>query len=238
MPTFSLKIPTQEMKDEVQQRFKKWKDNQPGSSSMYEAFNALLDLGEKGIESLKTRNEPTSVEDFISLINCPHLRYEDFNFKCFERMEKRKKPDILGDEQTKVQTRCDTCKQGKAEAILEQYQKKLRGQNIKGILSMIKQFQTFAVSGVPSTIYFCNRIPSRQVITGKKTIHCGKVQMQIVPIDPTCKDPRCRFFQEFTIKVEQEFPKEALALIEGIAEDYKRIEDLTPEPKKEVESEQ
>lgn len=182
--------------------------------------------------------EPPSVENLLNEIGCIHLKFEDLEYKCFERFEKRKKPDPLGTDTDKIRTRCEACKLGKAEAIMKQYQTKLRGQNIKGILSMIKQFQTFAQSGVPSTISFCTRIPTRQVITGKKTIHCGKVGMQIVPIDPTCKDPKCQYFKEFTIKVEHEFPKEALTLIEGIAEDYARIEDLSPGKPKEVEADQ
>jgi hypothetical protein len=238
MPTFSKHIPDAEVKEWMDSIVDKVVDERH-LSGRGEALKFIFDVYVKGIETLKqTPGFSKSAQELIDEVGCPHLRFEDLDFKCFERMHKQKKPDILGSDPSKVQTRCDTCKQGKAEVILQQYQNKLRGQNIKGILSMIKQFQEFAKSGVPSTIYFCNRIPTRQVITGKKTIHCGKVQMQIVPIDPTCKDPKCRFFQEFTIKVEHEFPQDTLKLIEGIAQDYKLIENLSPEEKKEVDADQ
>jgi hypothetical protein len=196
----------------------------------------LVEQYHKGFEDLK--HEPSSIESILESVGCSFLKYEDREFKCFERFDAKRKPDNLGDETEKVFTRCESCKEGKAQKILEQYQNKMRGQNIRGLLSMIKTFETFASSGVPSTIYFCNRIKGRQVITGKKRMHCSKVNFELVPVDPACKNPKCRFFQEFTVKVDQEFPRETLKLIEGIAEDYKRIEDLTPKPKKEVEADQ
>jgi hypothetical protein len=236
MVTFSITTPNQARKEEVQERFKKWKDIQPGNPSMFEAFVALLNLAEEGIENFHVRTEPLSVQQTIEQIACPFLKFEDYDFKCFERFDSKRKPDLLGTDPGKVFTRCESCKEGKAQKILEQYQKKMRGQNIRGILSMIKTFETFATSGIPTTIYFCNRIKGRQVITGKKRMHCSKVNFELVPIDPACKNPKCKFFQEFTVKVDQEFPRETLKLIEGIAEDYKRIEDLSPTTRKEVES--
>jgi hypothetical protein len=235
--SFSVSTRSEAKKDKAYERFNKWKDLQPGSPSSWVSLELLLDLAEQGIESLETRREPASVQSTIKKIDCNFLEFEEWDFKCFEKMDAKKKPDILGTDPDKVLIRCEKCKQGKAQAILQQYQKKLRGQNIRGILQMIRTFETFAEKGIPSTIYFCNRIKGRQVITGKKRIHCSKVNFEMVPIDPSCKNPRCSHFQEFTVKVEHEFPKETLALIEGIAEDYQRIEDLSPKPRKEVDVE-
>jgi hypothetical protein len=235
--TFSVSTRIEARKDEAYERFNKWKDIQPGSPSSWESFELLLDLAEKGIDSLEARSEPATVEQTIQQIECPFLEYEAFDFKCFERMDAKKKPDKLGTDPANVLIWCEKCKTGKAQKILEQYQNKLRGQNIRGIVSMIRTFETFAEKGVPSTIYFCNRIKGKQVVTGKNQITCTKHDSR-VSINPTCIDPRCPHFSEYTITVEHEFPKEALYLIENIVEDYQRIEDLTGNKKKEVEVEQ
>jgi hypothetical protein len=233
-----LKVPTEEAKQRVYAFYLKTKEDRKDLNSNWDVFQMLMKMYLMGIDAVSKIELDVPIQRILDEVNCSYLKNDGLNWNCLELVNRTKKKKLLSTERNETLELCKSCKQGKAQAILEQYQKQLRGQNIKGILSMIKQFQAFATSGVPSTIYFCNRIPSRQVITGKKTIHCGKVQMQIVPIDPTCTDPECKYFQEFTIKVEQDFPKEALHLIEGIAEDYKRIEDLTPKQPKEVDAEQ
>jgi hypothetical protein len=235
MPThpISFRVASEDIGKELLDWFKKLGKSR--GESVGEALIYVVDQYKKGFKELG--KDPIPNESFIAEIGCAHLKFEDWDFKCFKRFGKRLKPDLLGSDHTKVKTRCAACKQGQAESILEQYQKKLRGHNIRGILSMIQTFEQFAESGVPSTIYFCNRIKGKQVVTGKKTITCTKHDAR-VPIDPTCTDPLCPHFDKYTMYVEQEFPKETLKLIEGIAEDYKRIEDLTPKEPKEVEVDQ
>lgn len=236
MPTFSLTTPNENMKKEFKENLTKIIDEFPDVKTQADALQTVFKAFFDGIESVATTREPASVERTLATIGCPFLKYEEFDFKCFERFDQRKKPDLLGTDPGKILLRCEGCKEGKAQTILQQYQKKLRGQNIRGMLQMIRTFETFAQKGVPSTIYFCNRIKGKQVMTGQKTITCTKHDAR-VPIE-TCQDPLCPHFEEYIITVEQEFPKEALALIEGIAEDYQRIEDLSPEARKEADAEQ
>ncbi len=236
MPTFSLTTPSDNIKQEFQTNLNKIKDEFPDVKTQCEALQLVFKTFYEGIESIQTQTEPASVERTHASIACPFLKYEDFDFKCFEKFDDKKKPDLLGTDPNKILIRCEACKAGKAQAILQQYQKKLRGQNIRGLLQMIRTFETFAQKGVPSTIYFCNRIKGKQIMTGQKSITCTKHDTR-VPIT-TCKDPLCPHFEEYTITVEQEFPREALALIEGIAEDYQRIEDLSPGERKEVKADQ
>lgn len=232
-PTLSFKIDTELKKQELNEWFNKLAKNRGEKKG--DSLAHIVQQYELGFKELKGTT-PSSVR-LIEQIECPFLKYEERDFKCFEKFDAKKKPDLLGDNPDKILLRCEACKQGKAQAILQQYQKKLRGQNIRGIVSMIRTFETFAEKGVPSTIYFCNRIKGKQVVTGKNQITCTKHDSR-VPINPTCIDPRCPHFSEYTITVEHEFPKEALYLIENIVEDYQRIEDLTGNKKKEVEVEQ
>ena len=235
MPTFNLTAPSKKAIKEYRETLNKIVDAE-SLDSQAQALELLFKVYFKGISEIERDREPASVQQTIEKINCPFLKYEEYDFKCFERFDAKKKPDNLGTDPGKILIRCEGCKEGKAQAILQQYQKKLRGQNIRGLLQMIRTFEDFAQKGVPSTIYFCNRIKGKQIFTGQKTITCTKHDAR-VPID-TCKDPLCPHFEEYIITVEQEFPREALALIEGIAEDYKRIEDLSPGERKEVDSTQ
>ena len=235
MATFNLTAPSKEAAKEYRDTLNNIKDAESLDSQAL-ALELLFKVYFKGISEIERDREPASVEYLIKNIGCPFLKFEDLDFKCFEKFDDKKKPDILGSDQQRILIRCESCKEGKAQKILEQYQKKLRGQNIRGLLQMIRTFETFAQKGVPSTIYFCNRIKGKQIMTGQKTITCTKHDTR-VPIT-TCKDPLCPHFEEYTITVEQEFPKEALALIEGIAEDYKRIEDLSPGERKTVKADQ
>lgn len=233
MPTFNLTAPSPDAVVRYRETLNKIKDERKDVTTQAQALELLFDIYEEGISKLESQREPASVERTLQEIVCPYLHYEDYEFKCFEQ----KKILILGTDPNRIKIRCETCKTRKAEGILQQYQKKLRGQNIKGLLQMIKQFQAFAELGIPSTIHFCNRIPGTQVMTGKNDILCSKHDNR-VPIDPTCTDPKCPHYENYMIMVEQEFPKHALELIEGIAEDFKQIEELTPTTKKDVESEQ
>ena len=236
MTTFSLKAPNENAKVEALNFFKEVKANRKDMKDNWDVQLLLIKLYNEGIESFEPL-ESLSVQRTLETIGCPFLKYEGYDFKCYEKFDAKKKTYDLGTKPDLALICCESCKEGKAQKILEQYQTKLRGTNIRGILQMIRTFETFAEQGVPSTIYFCNRIKGRQVMTGQKQITCTKHDTR-VPIDPTCKDPPCPHFEEYIIKVEQEFPKETLALIEGIARDYERIEDLSTTPKKEVEAEQ
>ena len=96
MPTFSVTVKKSENLQEYKDRFTKWQDHLPGKPNKEEALIALLDLCEEGIESLKARTEPASVQQTLEAIGCPFLKYIKFNFQCFERSDAQKKPDHLG----------------------------------------------------------------------------------------------------------------------------------------------
>lgn len=236
MTTFSLTVPNDNIKTKFKDILKEVIDENPDIETQYEALEIIFKVFKEGIDSIFIKKESSSVQQVLNSVECPFLEYEEFDFKCFEHMDKKKKPNILGTDPERILIRCQKCKDGKAQKIIEQYQKKLRGQNIRGIVQMIKTFEAFAEKGVPSTIHFCNRIKGKQVMTGTKTIICTKHDSR-VSIDPTCIDPLCPHYEKYSIYVSQEFPRETLALIEGIAEDYQRIEDLTSQKPKDIESE-
>ncbi|MBA7497271.1 hypothetical protein ES702_07883 [subsurface metagenome] len=233
--TYSVKCPSVEKKKEIQEKIGKMVQIDSQAENNYQALSLALDsyfdISQGSIP------DPPFLEktyEILASINCPWLKYEAPDFKCFELFHRRKKPESLGEDPDKIPERCSSCREGKAEQIREQYQKKLRGHNIQGLLGLINLFQKFAKEGVPSTIYFCNRIPDNQLFTGLKTIKCTLIN-STVPIE-RCKEKPCEYFEEYTIAIKQDFPEQTLKLIEGIAQDVKRIENLSP--KKQVKSEQ
>ena len=133
-------------------------DVEPQVSTISEALGLAFKAYFDGYEASGNR-EPTKTEqEVLDSIMCNWLKVENNEFKCFEKFSDKKKPQSLGKNSDNIFDRCSSCKEGKAEKIREQYQKKLRGQNIKGFLQMIKLFDEFARSGIPGTVTFCNRI--------------------------------------------------------------------------------
>lgn len=229
----SFRVATEIIKNELNKFFNDMADQNPAFANKGEALYAYMKQGKELFEISRKGLPPQSAQETIDQINCPYLQYDE-NWFCLELVHRTKKKKELGWNAKETLALCISCKDGKADQIREQYQKKLRGQNIKGILQLITLFQKLAQDGVPSTIYFCNRIAESQIFTGLKTITCTLVNAK-VSIDK-CKELPCEYFEEYSIIIEQEFPAQTLQLIEGIAEDYKRIEDLSP--RKEVESKQ
>ena len=233
--TVTFRVDSEPIKDEINKFYTDLADQYPDKfTGKGQALYFHMKQGQELIENLGDRPPSKSDQEVLDEVNCYYLECEDDEFKCFDLFKQKKKPNKLGTEADQVIMRCEKCRQGEADEIRKQYQKKLRGQNIKGILQLINLFQKLAQDGVPSTIYFCNRIADNQIFTGLKTITCTLVNAK-VSIDK-CKELPCEYFEEYSILIEQEFPDQTLKLIEGIAEDYKAIEDLTP--RKEIDVEQ
>lgn len=231
--SFSVRFEDLEKHASITQRFKTYKDNMKGDPVSSIVLETIFDLAD-GI-NLKDKFSHTlqSVQDIIENVNCEFLIYDGI-FYCSELVHKTKKNKSLGSSNEESLGLCRSCQLGKALKILNEYQKKLRGKNIKGLLQMITTFERFASSGVPSPIYFCNRIPEEQRFTGLKTMYCSRLRKDI-SITPTCTDPRCQYFEDYIVQVHQDFPAQTLELIENISEDFKRIEDLTSKKTVDVE---
>lgn len=205
-----------------------------GDPTDLNVFESLLDMAEgiKGQEQF--RDFSKAIQNLLDESDCGFLDYSDGQFQCLELVDRLKKKRPLGLLPEEAKKMCMACERGKLNRENKQIRKLLRGRTIKTFKQIAKFMADIVKSGLPGTITFCNRLDP-PTGTGMPTIFCSKHD-QSVDINKVCKDPICKFLEQYNIKIHSEYAEKALAQIEQIASEYEQLEG--PPIKKDVDVEQ
>jgi hypothetical protein len=248
MPSLSFKIPTEEMKAEINDALNDVADHQ--HLIIQTKADALLYIARQYVSkytSLGSEQIPHSILETIRLADCEFIRHNTLKgFQCYEYYFKDKKVKDIATEHERVIESCVLCKKGKAKSILNDIESQFRKKGVTSFVKLINDLIRIDHEGAIAQIFMCQgkRFSEDELILSPDCTHikCPELEDELIvieeycltQIDPHTMKPPCRYLVAPFLKVDLKIPREA----QRVMDELKQLENQEiPDEPKEVDAE-